>query len=492
MRQREGVAQLLEINPLPVIDPLPELLNPTRLLFDLQRGSAIAQRLSGCLDPEVLAHRVTEGLVETFDCAFARIWLVEPDRTALRLVASSGMYTHTNGFFRRVPMGAYKVGKIAQNRIPFLSNNLADEPWVKDRDWAIAYQIKGFAGYPLMIDQRVIGVLAAFSHHPMAPEFIEVLQNLCTTVAVALDMAITYEQEQQTWQRSPLANSDIPQLSDQIATILTPTRVTLVGTEQPLNPSWNCIFLRMAEILHAMECVYCRLTYSQTAIALEAIVTTPGSLAEDNHHWARSHLNDVQFMVSCLGGSLQSQAGANQKSIQVSLQLPYPNCKQGVKVRVQCQQPLLQIALTHLACLAGLTVCNEMVTDAVLLTDDPTLAASTPYAVWLRSGLPDSAAAVPVSLNLSANVDDLVQAVRATLAGQPWQNDACASEPPLSEREIEVLSLLGQGLRDRDIAQQLMISESTVKFHLNNASTKLGARTRYQTLYEAIVRGWIR
>nr|WP_250125910.1 hypothetical protein [Chroococcidiopsis sp. CCMEE 29] len=43
------------------------------------------------------------------------------------------MYTHINGSFARVPMGAYKVGKIAQNRVSFLSNNLADEAWVKDR-----------------------------------------------------------------------------------------------------------------------------------------------------------------------------------------------------------------------------------------------------------------------------------------------------------------------------------------------------------------------
>lgn len=68
-------------------------------------------------------------------------------------------------------MEAYKVGKIAQNRVPFLSNQLAGEPWVKDRDWAIANQIQGFAGYPLLAGDRLVGVLAAFSHNPIAPEF---------------------------------------------------------------------------------------------------------------------------------------------------------------------------------------------------------------------------------------------------------------------------------------------------------------------------------
>ena len=62
---------------------------------------------------------------------------------------------------------------------------------------------------------------------------------------------------------------------------------------------------------------------------------------------------------------------------------------------------------------------------------------------------------------------------------------------PLSEREREILGLLVQGLRDRDIANHLIISESTVKFHLNNVLTKLKARTRYQALYQAIIQGWV-
>ncbi|NJL22723.1 MAG: GAF domain-containing protein, partial [Leptolyngbyaceae cyanobacterium SM1_3_5] len=103
-------------------DLLTGLPNPTRILFDLQQANEIAQSLAGCFEPEAIAQRVTAGLVEKFDCAFARLWLLEPDRSNLKLVASSGLYTRTDGKFGRVPMGAYKVGKIAQNRVSFLSN----------------------------------------------------------------------------------------------------------------------------------------------------------------------------------------------------------------------------------------------------------------------------------------------------------------------------------------------------------------------------------
>jgi DNA-binding NarL/FixJ family response regulator len=53
-----------------------------------------------------------------------------------------------------------------------------------------------------------------------------------------------------------------------------------------------------------------------------------------------------------------------------------------------------------------------------------------------------------------------------------------ASADLLSPREKEVLSLVSQGLRNRDIAQRLFISEVTVKVHVRNIMRKLGARSR--------------
>jgi DNA-binding CsgD family transcriptional regulator len=48
----------------------------------------------------------------------------------------------------------------------------------------------------------------------------------------------------------------------------------------------------------------------------------------------------------------------------------------------------------------------------------------------------------------------------------------------LTPREKEILTLVSQGLRNRDIAQRLFISEVTVKAHLRNIMRKLGARSR--------------
>jgi DNA-binding NarL/FixJ family response regulator len=55
----------------------------------------------------------------------------------------------------------------------------------------------------------------------------------------------------------------------------------------------------------------------------------------------------------------------------------------------------------------------------------------------------------------------------------------------LTAREIEVLALVADGLRNRDIAQRLFVSSKTVDHHVSAILRKLGARTRGEAAAEA-------
>lgn len=72
---------------------------------------------------------------------------------------------------------------------------------------------------------------------------------------------------------------------------------------------------------------------------------------------------------------------------------------------------------------------------------------------------------------------------------------ASFEEPALTEaltpRELEVLQLLAEGLANRAIAQQLDISEHTVKFHVNAIMGKLGAQSRTAAVVQATRLGLI-
>jgi len=93
--------------------------------------------------------------------------------------------------------------------------------------------------------------------------------------------------------------------------------------------------------------------------------------------------------------------------------------------------------------------------------------------------------------------DDLLKAIRAVDAGGtflPPSVAATASQlpaPDLSAREIEVLSLIVEGLANKEIAYRLNIAEHTVKNHVKNILAKLGVADGTQAATAAIQRGII-
>ncbi|NJK27534.1 MAG: response regulator transcription factor [Coleofasciculaceae cyanobacterium SM2_3_26] len=93
-------------------------------------------------------------------------------------------------------------------------------------------------------------------------------------------------------------------------------------------------------------------------------------------------------------------------------------------------------------------------------------------------------------------MNQLLDAIRKVAAGQkyiPPEVGAKLAErmrqPQLSEREREVLQRMSQGKTNQEIAEELCISESTVKFHVGHILSKLGVRDRTQAVLFAIKRG---
>ena len=96
--------------------------------------------------------------------------------------------------------------------------------------------------------------------------------------------------------------------------------------------------------------------------------------------------------------------------------------------------------------------------------------------------------------------DELIDAIRSAREGRPVlapeamkalmdRTVAPVESPavePLTKREREVLSLVAQGMTNPQIAEQLVISTSTVQFHVHNILGKLGVGTRTEAVAMAI------
>jgi DNA-binding NarL/FixJ family response regulator len=95
--------------------------------------------------------------------------------------------------------------------------------------------------------------------------------------------------------------------------------------------------------------------------------------------------------------------------------------------------------------------------------------------------------------------EELFRAVRAASRGEAVLSPTVASrimgqmrapaKEPLSQREIEVLSLVSRGSTNKDAAKKLFISEATVKTHLLHAYAKLGVKDRAAAVAVAFERG---
>jgi PAS domain S-box-containing protein len=129
----------------------------------------------------------SEAIVRHLDAAFARIWTLSDDGKMLELQASAGMYTHLDGPHSHIPMGQFKIGMSAQERKPHLTNDVLNDPRVSDRAWAEKEKMVSFAGYPLYVGDRTIGVLAMFSRKLVTPETTETLASGADLIAQGIE-----------------------------------------------------------------------------------------------------------------------------------------------------------------------------------------------------------------------------------------------------------------------------------------------------------------
>jgi PAS domain S-box-containing protein len=193
-----------------------------------QRQARLPERLEGMnrLQEELLVpgmleekfKKITAAAVRLLDLDFCRIWRVKPGdlckagcvhaaateegRACLRhdkclhLVASSGRYTHTNGPHGRVPLGCYKIGRIAYGEAKkFITNNVTTDPQVGDHAWAKSLGLVSFVGYRLNdAAGTTVGVMAMFAKHPVGEEDDAFLSNLAETTSKVI---IDHEAEEQ-------------------------------------------------------------------------------------------------------------------------------------------------------------------------------------------------------------------------------------------------------------------------------------------------------
>ena len=153
----------------------------------LSLGAEVGSALVRENDLQTLLQLCTESIVKQLKCAFARIWVMDEEKERLELRASAGLYTHINGGHQFIALGQYKIGVIASNKKPHLTNQVIGDPQISDQEWAIRKGMVAFAGHPLIVGEKVVGVMAMFSREKLSHSALEALGAVADAIALGIE-----------------------------------------------------------------------------------------------------------------------------------------------------------------------------------------------------------------------------------------------------------------------------------------------------------------
>ena len=143
----------------------------------LTRSDTIQEMLQLC----------AQALVRHLDVAFARIWTFNDAASVLELRASAGLYTHIDGPHSHMPISELKIGRIAQERTPHLTNDVMTDPAVSDKEWAKREGMVAFAGYPLLVEERLVGVVGMFARRPLDTATLDAVGAVAQQIALGIE-----------------------------------------------------------------------------------------------------------------------------------------------------------------------------------------------------------------------------------------------------------------------------------------------------------------
>src|SRR6267378_1875770 len=135
-------------------------LRAAQMSLAAEVGAAVA----GAAELDGMLRSCADAMARNLEAPCAGIWLAEGQVLVLRARGGQCGFSPRH---ERVPMGAHRVGLIAQERRPHLINQLQYDPLGTDAGWAGRNRLTAFAGYPLVVEDRLIGVLGVYAARPL-------------------------------------------------------------------------------------------------------------------------------------------------------------------------------------------------------------------------------------------------------------------------------------------------------------------------------------
>jgi len=134
-----------------------------------------------------------EALVRHSDVALARIWTLNEAENVLELRASAGIDVRLDEDDSRVAMGESVIGSIAQGRVAHFINDVLADPRIGGKEWAQREGLTAFAGYPLIVEDRLLGVVGMFARRPLTSATVDAIPSVAHEIALGVEHCLADE-----------------------------------------------------------------------------------------------------------------------------------------------------------------------------------------------------------------------------------------------------------------------------------------------------------
>jgi len=175
------------------------VLNERAVLAEF--NAAISSALNHREPIRVILQLCTDAMVHHLDGALARIWTYNPNDHVLELQASAGMDTDPNAGDARVTADNFEIGLIASEIKPHLTNSMIGDAQVNDQEWAKREGLVAFAGYPLIVEERLVGVMAMFAKKPLSQNTLDAMASVANGIALGIERKLIETELRQSEER---------------------------------------------------------------------------------------------------------------------------------------------------------------------------------------------------------------------------------------------------------------------------------------------------
>jgi PAS domain S-box-containing protein len=150
--------------------------------FGEEVGLALTRRDS----LETILSRCSAAMVQYLHAALAQIWIYQRAEDHLQLHASAGAVESPGPLTRQAPKVVIESKVLSEGR-PILIHSLHLDPRVADRDWVRREGMVAYAGYPLMLEDRLIGLMSIFSKSPLAEAVLQEMASVANGIALCIE-----------------------------------------------------------------------------------------------------------------------------------------------------------------------------------------------------------------------------------------------------------------------------------------------------------------